>query len=108
MKTALDQYLRAAEIQGLLYFIEETVTIQEISVRRILIAPEGAEPAFIDTDVRIVDVPVDYERYDFILMQSFPEGIRDASKIQEVAFFQKLQRFFFGYPFAHATSLTFL
>jgi len=66
VKAALDEYLRAAERYRLLDLPEDRFTVKEIGIGILRVPPERAEGAFVDADIRIVDVAVNDKGADLL------------------------------------------
>lgn len=63
MKPALHEYLCAAAINGFFYFIKKLSFPKYVRVRCVLVPVKRAEPAFVNADVGIVDIPVNDKAY---------------------------------------------
>ena len=74
MQTALDHQLRAARLDRLTRLFENFLVGEQVGVRRVQAAVEGAEAALIAADVRVVDVAVDDERRAVAVARA-PHGI---------------------------------
>ena len=62
MQAALNHQLRAARLDRLTRLFENFLVGEQVGVRRVQAAVEGAEAALVAADVRIVDIAVDDER----------------------------------------------
>ena len=75
MKSSLYQYLRAAQVERLLYLPKKDVPVDYIGVLILLVPPECAEGAFVDADIGVVDVPVDDECDGIVGMEPLSHGV---------------------------------
>ena len=85
MDAALHEDAGAVERQCLLDFAPDLLERQEIPFRVARLAVEGAEPALVDADVRVVDVAVDVVGRDRRIVEAIPDLVRRQSQIEEVA-----------------------
>ena len=74
MQAALNHQLRAARLDRLTRLFENFLVGEQVGVRRVQAAVEGAEAALVAADVRIVDVAVDDERRAVAVARA-PHGI---------------------------------
>ncbi len=58
MDSSLKEYLRATEGDGLVYLFEYLIFAEKIGIMAVCIPVKGAELALIDTDIGVIDIPV--------------------------------------------------
>ena len=97
VEAALHQYLGAAMFDRLPYLFEKHPPGQYIGVLISLVPVKCAELTLVNTDVRVIYIPV-YDKADISLrMESFPDIISHHSQAEKVGVFQKVETFFFRY-----------
>src|SRR4030066_669645 len=99
MQSALNENLCASQLYSLLNFLEEITSLQKICFRVVFISPEGAKPASVYTDIRVVDIPVHNKSYYAVRMQTFSHLISHPTELEQISFFEQSLAFFFRNPF---------
>src|SRR5436305_6396555 len=92
MDAALHEDARAVERQRLLHLAADLLERQQVALRVPRLAVEGAEPALVDADVRVIDVAVDVVRGDRRIVEAVAHLVGGQTQVEQVAFDEQRMR----------------
>ena len=94
MESTLNEDLCASELDCLLNLLENFFSLQKIRFMVVLASPKGAEPAAVDADICVIDIPVYNKSNNALRMQIFSRAVGHPAEFKEITLPEQPQSLF--------------
>jgi hypothetical protein len=94
MESALNEYLSASQLDCFFNFFEEITPLYKVRLRVVLIFSVWTEPAFVNADICIIDIPVHNKSDNAFRMQVSPRAICHPAEFKQITLPEQPQAFF--------------